>query len=240
MKVIRTNIETKLKNYRDKHSSEKSLLDAVEKLLSEDSLHEEKIKDTLENNGDNHKGNDFTFDCLKSENIFHIDQIKEICFAYRLRFLNSRLYKDDLPAEAIHKIKHLEKEHQTELSGFKILAPAKAFTLKNADDPLLFAPIGNNYYYLIHKWGNDLHPLRRLIMWPFRSMENTLLCILALGFLIAALFPNNMFSKNNTTAEYLILSLFTAKWIAGMVIFYGFKKGKNFSTAIWNSEYFNA
>ncbi|WP_395062778.1 hypothetical protein [Flavobacterium sp.] len=36
------------------------------------------------------------------------------------------------------------------------MAPSKAFNLKKYDDPLLFAPIGNDYYYLIHKWGNDL------------------------------------------------------------------------------------
>ncbi len=240
MKVTRTNIETKLKNYRDKHISEQSLLDAVEEILSQDALHEEKIIETLESNDDNNGRNTFKFDALKSENIYHIEQIKEICFTYRLRFLNSRLFREDLPLEAIQKIKRLEKEHQTELSGFKIMAPAKAFQLKNADDPLLFAPIGNDYYYLIHKWGKDLHPLRKWLMWPFRSMENILISILAIGFLVGAMFPDNMFSKNNSFSEYLILSLFTAKWIAGLVIFYGFKRGKNFSTAIWDSEYFNA
>ena len=38
------------------------------------------------------------------------------------------------------------------------MAPSALFRLEKTDDPLLFVPLGNNYYYLVHKWGNDLHP----------------------------------------------------------------------------------
>ena len=96
------------------------------------------------------------FDLLETDKIFHIDQIKKLAINFRLRFLDSHLFKNQIPDEAITKIRVLEKNHKTTLQGFKIIAPSKTFQLENYDDPLLFAPIGNNYYYLIHKWGNDL------------------------------------------------------------------------------------
>ena len=98
--------------------------------------------------------NNFEIGALETNRVYHIDDIKKICISYRLRFLNSQLFKADLPYEAIQNIKDLEKTHETSLSGFKIMAPSKLFKLANADDPLLFAPIENGYYYLIHKWGN--------------------------------------------------------------------------------------
>lgn len=155
-------------------------------------------------------------------------------------FLDSRYFKSTLPSEALQKIKALEKTHQTELKGFKILAPSKLFKLENADDPLLFAPIGNDYYYLIHKWGNDLHPLRKMMMWPFKSLENLIVLLLAVSFLLALMVPEGLFSQHQTTTEFLMIFFFMFKWVAGLAIFYGFKKGKNFNTEIWNSKFYNA
>ena len=48
------------------------------------------------------------------------------------------------------------------------MAPSKLFKLKNADDPLLFASLGSDYFYLIDKWGNDLSYFRKISMWPFK------------------------------------------------------------------------
>ena len=79
-----------------------------------------------------------------------------------MRFLDLKYFKNDLPQEAFDKIAQLEGEHNTTLAGFKIMAPSKLFRLKDTDDPLLFVPIGNDYFYLIHQWGDDLHPLEKL------------------------------------------------------------------------------
>ena len=100
----------------------------------------------------NQNYNQFDFDQLETNRIFHRDAIKKICIDYRLRFLNLSYFKSDVPVEAIERIKALEKSHKTEVKHMKIVAPSKLFRLKNADDPLLFVPIGNDYYYLIHKW----------------------------------------------------------------------------------------
>ena len=120
------------------------------------------------------------------------------------------------------------------------MAPAKLFKLENADDPLLFAPIGNQYFYLIHSWGKDLHPFRKLLMWPFKQLENFMLLLLLISLVFALLIPDGMFSKNNSTAEFFMIYFFMFKWVAGLALFFGFKKGKNFSEAIWRSKFYNA
>ena len=73
-----------------------------------------------------------------------------------------------------------------------------------------------------------------------KSLENLILLIIALSIGITALLPDDLFSKNQTTAEFIMIAFFMVKWIGGMAIFYGFKKGKNFNSAIWNSKYYNA
>ncbi|MBT8210061.1 MAG: hypothetical protein KJP14_05990, partial [Eudoraea sp.] len=166
--------------------------------------------------------------------------IKTICINYRLRFLDSRYFKAEIPQEAISKIKKLEKEHDTELKGYKIIAPSKLFKLEDKDDPLLFAPIGNGYYYLIHKWGNDLHPLRRILVWPFKNVLNLTALVVLISYLATLMVPDGLFSKSNSSAEFWIIFFFMFKSVAAVVIFYGFALGKNFNPAIWNSKYFNA
>ncbi|MCE2611963.1 hypothetical protein LVD13_03195 [Flavobacteriaceae bacterium D16] len=235
----RTNIEEKLYNLRSQTSQEDKLLGEVYELLRQDQEKENRI--TANISGASAKpANEFDFDLLETENIFHVDQIKNICIDYRLRFLDTKYFKGQIPAEAVSKIKHLEKEHGTEIKGFKIIAPSKLFKLEDKDDPLLFAPIGNGYYYLIHKWGNDLHPLRRILVWPFKNIINLSTLVILISYLATLMVPEGLFSKQNSTAEFWIIFFFMFKSIAAVVIFYGFALGKNFNPAIWNSKYFNA
>lgn len=234
-----TNIEQKLKKRRDKKWDGNQILTDVQRILSEDAQKEEQITYQLDSKNNAHE-NSFDFDLLETDKIFHIDQIKEICIDYRLRFLNSSYFKGRIPQTAISKIKHLEAEHQTELKGFKVMAPSKLFKLEDKDDPLLFAPIGNDYYYLIHKWGNDLHPLRKLFAWPFKNIANLGLVVLLISYFVTLLVPEGLFSKKSSTAEFWIIYFFMFKSIASIVIFYGFALGKNFNPAIWKSKYFNA
>ncbi len=239
MKLRRTNIHEKILESRNKRIHEAALMDEVQKILDEESAKDEKILDAIQENFED-ESNHFDFDLLSTNKIFHISDIEKICITYRLRFLNSSLFKGELPYEAISKIKQLEKEHKISLKAYKIMAPSQFFKLKNADDPLLFAPIGNQYYYLIHSWGRDLHPLRKLMMWPFKHLENFIVLLLLLSLIFTSLIPDGMFSPHQTTSQFLILYLFMFKWISGLAIFFGFKKGMNFSSATWNSNYFNA
>ena len=169
-----------------------------------------------------------------------MEHIKAICIDYRLRFLDSELFKGPIPYEAIMKIKALNKEHGIELSGFKIMAPSKLFKLENADDPLLFAPIGNDYYYLIHKWGTDLSPFRKLAVLPFKNFENLMMLTVLVSLVASFFVPKGLFSIETSGVQFLLIFLFMFKSVAAVVLYYGFAAGKNFNTAIWNSKYSNA
>lgn len=239
MLLKKTNIEERLQRLKNKETLEESILSDVANILAEDDKKDDLIFKNLASNIPS-ETNNFEFDLLETEHIYHINQIKKICIDYRLRFLDSKYFKGPLPYEAISKIKALEKLHQTELKGFKIIAPSKLFKLENADDPLLFAPIGNGYYYLIHKWGNDLNPFRKLLMWPYKSFSNLIIATLAISLLATALFPEGIFSNKPNSAQAGMIFFFMFKAIAAMVLYYGFAAGKNFNTAIWNSKYFNA
>jgi hypothetical protein len=239
LNISPTNIEERLLKYRNSKTREEVILKQVQTILSSHHSPEQVIRNELKN-GETAGGNQFDINHLETNKIFHLDDIYKICIDYRLRFLDAKFLKPEVPQEAIKKIKNLEILHQTSLKGFKIMAPSKLFKLENADDPLLFAPIGNGYYYLIHKWGNDLHPLRKILMWPFKTLENFVVLLLASSFLCALLVPDGLFSPQQTTTQFLMVFFFIFKWMAGLSIFYGFKMGKNFSTEIWNSKYYNA
>ncbi len=234
--LSRTNIQSKLNTVRRKEGDlifKKSIND----ILNEVTLNDNRILEGL-STSDNVPHNAFKVDLLKTKNIYHISTIQKICIDYRLRFLHSSFFKSKLPYDAILKIKQLEEEHNTELKGFKIMAPSVMFKLENTDDPLLFAPIGNGYYYLIHKWGNDLNPFRKILMWPFKTFENLLILIFLLSFLCTLLVPTGLFSKQDeSVAEFILMFFFMFKAVAGVFLFYGFAMGKNFNTAIWNSKY---
>ena len=185
------------------------------------------------------KYNQFDFEQLETKRIFHRDTIKKICIDYRLRFLDLDYFKGDVPVEAIESIQALEQAHNTELQNMKIVAPSKLFKLKNADDPLLFVPIGNQYYYLIHKWGNDLHPLRQLLMWPFKNIITSILSILLLSLVLTSFMPLTLFRAEPNWSDFILIFMFMFKSIAAIVIYYAFAAGKNFSRAIWDSTYYN-
>jgi len=238
MLLKRTNIEEKLRDLRKDDEVSNAILKEVHTILQADSVSRERIAGNL-NGGNSAIVNAFDFDLLETEQIYHIDQIKKICIDYRLRFLNSKYFKGEIPAEAISKIKRLEQDHNLEVQGFKIIAPSKLFKLEDKDDPLLFAPIGNNYFYLVHKWGNDLHPLRKWLMWPFKSIINLTLLTVVVSYFVTTLVPEGLFSKSSSSAEFWIVFFFMFKCIASVVIFYGFALGKNFNPAIWNCKYFN-
>jgi len=239
MILEKTNIEDKLNRIKHQHGSEIDVLKSVRQVLHEDARIEAGIADRV-STSHGVAINKFDFDKLETQRIYHIDQIRKICIDYRLRFLDAKYFKGKIPPSGISKIKHLEKEHDMQLKGFKIMAPSKLFKLEDKDDPLLFAPLGNGYFYLIHKWGNDLHPLRKALVWPFKNMVNLILVTLLISYFATLLVPSGLFSKSDSAAEFWMIFFFMFKGIAAVVIFYGFALGKNFNPAIWNSKYFNA
>ena len=238
MFIQRTNIEQKLARLKNK-GKEEEILDQVREILNREFQKDNKIREELAAST-NAALNAFDFDQLERNRIYHLDHIRKICIDYRLRFLDSSYFKGEIPRSALSEIKELEKSHNIELKGYKIMAPSRLFKLEDKDDPLLFAPIGNGYYYLIHKWGNDLHPLRKLFAWPFKSVPNLAVVVVMISYLMTLLIPDGLFTKTGSATEFWIIFFFMFKSIASVVIFYGFALGKNFNPAIWNSKYFNA
>ena len=216
----RTNIEESLNRLKTKNIDQ----------------HEKELKDLI-NHLNINSFNSFDFEKLDSNKIYSINTIKSVCIDYRLRFLDIKYFKNKLPNEVFQKIKSLEKTHNTNIGDFKIMAPSALFRLEKTDDPLLFVPLGNNYYYLVHKWGNDLHPFRKLIMWPFKNIWNLLFTILLFSFLVTEITPLTLFTKTPNTSSYWMLLFFMFKAIASVVLYFGFALGKNFNPAIWNNKY---
>ncbi len=235
----KTNIETQLQKTREKHISEYEILRDVNELLKQNEHQRNLIKREL-TQGTKLNENFFDIKALDASKIFHISDIEKLCVNYRLRFLDTKYFKTPFPEMAISKIRALEKEHNTTLKGLKIVAPASLMKLENVNDPLLFAPISDNYFYLIHKWGNDLHPFRKALVWPLKTFENLILTIFVASILLTAITPLHLLSQGSPTLEYLLFFLFVFKGVAATVLYYGFAKGKNFNNAIWRSKYYNA
>ncbi len=230
------NIHEKLIKERKKAYDPETLLNNYKQILELSDIKRESILETLKKSDNNHI-NIFDIDKVDGSKIFHVSQIKKICADYRLRFLNSVHFIKEYPSEAISKIRELENTHNTKISGFKIVAPLKAFKLKKADDPLLFAPMGNDYYYLIHKWGEDLHPLRKLKCWSFKNIEN-LLISLTLISIVFTYFTYPFFISNEPSFGYLLmLFMFYFKGVVGMFFIFFGSSGKNFSEYSWQSQY---
>ena len=166
--------------------------------------HEKELKDLI-NHLNINSFNSFDFEKLDANKIYSINTIKRVCIDYRLRFLDIKYFKNKLPNEVYQKINNLEKIHNTKVGDFKIMAPSALFRLEKTDDPLLFVPLGNNYYYLVHKWGNDLHPFRKLSMWPFKNIWNLLFAILFISFLVTEITPLTLFTKTPNTSSYCCL-----------------------------------
>lgn len=183
--------------------------------------------------------NKLYIDALETHRIYHIRTIQKICIDYRLRFLDRKYYKMDIPQEAQDQIDQMERNHQTVLHSFRIIAPASALKLKNADDPLLFVPIGNEYYYLIHKWGNNLNTFRKWLVLPFRNLGLMVVTILIASLITTFLIPFKSFGHENYSTIKLITFLFIFKSYCAILLYYCFWKGKNFSLYNWNSEYYN-
>ena len=218
----------------------KSLLDEANSLLNSEFMKDEDILKRIQF---------FDFDQddkqvlnIISENVFTSEQIKNIAIKYRLRFLDSKLFKGEIPYEAILKVKELEKKHKVKFSEFKILAPASLFKLEDRNkDPLLFASVSSPNgggqegaaFLLIHKWGNDLNGFRKVLTFPLRTIKNFVLTFLALSLLITLAVPVDY---NTRMFVFLLSNLFFISTFAHI----GYMRlNHNFSEFEWDSKFIN-
>lgn len=206
-----------------------SLVEEANQILHRESMKDAAIKERIFNGENNPNLNYEAFD---EKNIFSLQQIKEICIQYRLRFLDSARFKGEIPAEAIFKIKQLEKETGQVLNNFKIIAPKKLFKLDDKDsDPLLFVELSDNKYYFIHKWGGELNRFRFILSYPFRSFMHMFGFLILVAFIFSSLIP----TSSTIVFAFLFVHSFIA--ICGIACLIIFSRRENFSDVEWDSKY---
>ncbi len=231
------NLHQELIKARRKSQQENEILSAVFEILQQHESARERILENLQsaNAGD---GNYFIFDHLETDRIFNVDQIEKIAVDYRLRFLESHRFKNGFPEEVFTEIKRLEKLHNTTLKNFMVMAPTNAFKLDNYDDPLLFASIGNDYYYMVHKWGTEFSKLRKWKVLPFKSLGWFTFASLVVSFLLTLIFPLGRLAIGIPLAKVIIF-LFLFKGIIGLGMYAFFMTCRKFNDGMWNSEFYN-
>lgn len=128
---------------------------------------------------------------LKYGKVFSIEEIKEVACKYALKFKRSDDYRGAVDPVMLQKMKEFFHDSGIELNkakmgyNFYILAPSKAFNLIDRPvpappDPILFYKLDEHNYRLIHKWGSDLTPFRRLIGWKYKRALNYFLIYLTI------------------------------------------------------------
>ena len=230
----KVNLFEELLSERNKEISSDELKSIVKKMWSNHDSKKDQIRISLNKKND-HKNNQLKFDKMESKNIFHKDTIKKICVRYRLRFLDSNLFKGEYPKNITRIITDLESKHDTSLSNFKIMAPSKLFKIKSPDDPILFVPIGNDYFYLVHKWGKEFNKLRKLMVLPFKNIDNLTIFSILVSIFFALV--GKLVMPSLTSSEVFILFLFLVKGFIFIFFYMFFLTRRNFSESNWNSKF---
>jgi len=230
----KVNLFQELLQERNKQVSTNDLTSIIKNIWTKEDSKKDRITQSLKD-ANNGSFNKLKFEEMETKNIFHKDTIKKICVRYRLRFLDSNLFKGEYPKNITKIISDIEKKHDTNLNNFMIMAPSKLFKIKSPDDPILFIPIGNDYYYLIHKWGEEFNYFRKLLVLPFKNIDNLTIFSVLVSVFFALL--GKLFIPSLTFSEVFILFLFLVKGFIFIFFYTFFLTRKNFSESIWNSKY---
>ena len=230
----KVNLFEELIQERNKQISSNELTSLLKNIWLKEDSKKERITQSL-NEANNGNFNQLKLEMMETKNIFHKETIKNICIRYRLRFLDSNLFKADYPKNITTIISDIEKKHDTKLNNYMIMAPSKLFKIKSPDDPILFIPIGNDYFYLIHKWGEEFNYLRKLLVLPFKNIDN--LTIFSVMVSVFFAFLGKLIIPSLTLSEVFILFLFLVKGFIFIFFYTFFLTRKNFSESIWNSKH---
>ena len=99
-------IDHKKELIKVRSNSENDFVNSVNQLLDNDVIKEIEIEKNISKSG---SSNYFAEIISNSkEDIFNIDAIKKIAIQHRLRFLPTKYFKNEIPKEAIFKIKEIE------------------------------------------------------------------------------------------------------------------------------------
>ena len=224
------NIEKEL--IRERLRQEK-LINTAQEILEQSVQADEKILQRLRST-EAEKQLDITLDDEDRKRIFSITDICKVSIRYRLRFLDSAHFKAEFPYEAVAEIKTFERKYGLQVKNFKIMAPDHAFNLENINkDPLLFAQLTDNTYYLLHKWGHDLAWYKKYLFFPLQNpvlFFGTLLLLCGLVSLsVPAAWMNVVMNFTGEVYLRIWLTLHLFIMFTGLCIWAGLAFDKNFS-----------
>lgn len=175
---------------------------------------------------------------LDQNKMFDLQSIEQLCTNFRLRFLDSKLFKGEIPAEAVREVKRIESASGLTFNRFKIIAPEERFNLADSTkDPILMAELPNGKYYYIFQWGNDLAWYQRILKYPFRHMGTLAASSLAIGLLIALLVPSQFADMKSEFFFRFFMFTMSSSLIMTLAIIVGIMNSKDFSENVWNSKY---
>jgi len=235
-----TDIEQELVRLRNgMRSHEDKLIFEAKRILKKDLFAESKILENL-------KQYNKSYEVIDEEDVdpnfvFTPAEIKKMAVLYRLKFLESKIYKPEIPYEAILKIKYLNDTYNKEMKLFRMLALPESFIHADSKTAsVLFIKTNYDNYYLIHRWGNKLQKSRLLKFWPLRYFENLFISILIITLVITLSLPTRLISldpkaeywSGYRAAAFFHLLIFNM----GVTAYFTFAFSKNFSSSIWNSE----
>jgi len=220
--------------------AQRALIDEVHRLIQEGESADAVLIRRLEQS---RKDSPVSIAFYSEKNVFSLETIRSICIRYRLRFLPSSYYRPAFPYEAFVKIRELERDNDTSIQEFYVMAPAEAFKLERKIDPVLFVPLADDRFLLVYKWGKDLAWYRKLMVWPLRNIQSLLIAILSGALLFAAGLPSGWFDFNEhlgrigySVRMYIFFVVACAAVITAAYLHV--LKNKSLSEDDWNSKYF--
>lgn len=151
------------------------------------------------------------------DRVFHQSQIKKVCDKYYLRFLPSSLYNGTIDPQLPNKVTTFEIAYGiSQYANYYVMAPASSFKLEpEPKDPLFFYKINDSYYYLVHKWGNDLNILRRILPILASKVFFWFTIILAATYVLYEFFSHYGYADS---VKETALTKAIVSWVFGYVI----------------------
>lgn len=217
---------------------QRAVIKEVEALLRAQSDQEHNIETRIQH-GSQGKDNGFSWiQTLDQSRIFDLEAIEQICTKFRLRFLESTLFKGEIPAEAIRETKRIEAKTGVAFSGFRIVAPEERFNLKDSTkDPILLAELPNGKYYYIFQWGDDMKWYQHILKYPFRHIGALAASSSLLGLLVAFLVPSQFEAiQAEFFYRFFMFSMSTCLAMT-LAIITAIMYSKDFSENVWNSKF---
>ncbi len=179
---------------------------------------------------------------LDRKKVFSIQDIKNICIDYRLRFLDRKFYVAELPYDAHIKSTAFEIEAGQPLV-FKIVTESVNFksTYPNTQH-LLFADIGNGDFYYICSWGNEYSNYRKYISMPFTRIEMLFAVIFAASSFLTIITPTHFITTKANIDYFSMIRMAFFFWcvvaLSAMFAYYIVAIRKGMNSSEWDNPSF--